>query len=371
MAYRNYCVANGLDRIRQASFPWTSIVSSRKSFFTCSFPIHLNSIKPCPLTFLHKLPIWLFLELVLFVGYETKTQVSSPQHKCINPRDWSFTLPVTPHAPPPPTDTPPLGGGADLFTYLANIRESSPPTAIILATFDEKTATGESLDLRPLLLLYTAGDLGREVAPFVQVLNDATTADAAIMVNNRDPLLETVLNHQEPFVQAIHAQLWIRSPALQGTLRRGIKRYINFVKLLKLYPNEKNKNLFVPTLDIDLVWRTHLCSPEQYQASIIQRAGRFIAPDDDAFDTQRAEDGGGGAGDMEATKKLFRLRIGQEYSICLCWDCEAAMSAVEAAAGKDDHGTEMDHVAEGILEDVAYYRAVELARRARKALPVR
>lgn len=239
---------------------------------------------------------------------------------------------------------------ADLFEYLVNIREKSAMIAETLVTYGAGNAMEWSVDLRPSY----ADHLAQEEAVFVQTLN-ASAKDAAI---NR--LIFEAVQRQEAFVQKMHAQLWIRSPALEGTLRRAISRYLKFVKLFKLYP----KTLLVPTLDIDLVWHTHQCSPAQYQASMIQRTGRFINHDDKIG--QPVLSGG-----METTKKLFRVRFGQEYSVCQCWDCEAALSAVSASKQEGKPRTDMDSITAEILEDVAYYRAVELARRAGKPLPVR
>lgn len=68
----------------------------------------------------------------------------------------------------------------------------------------------------------------------------------------------------------MNGQLWIRSPALSGTLRRATDRYAKFLHLLKrkappLGEDGSGKTIvlgaiIVPTLDIDLVWHTHQCS---------------------------------------------------------------------------------------------------------------
>ena len=238
----------------------------------------------------------------------------------------------------------------DLFEYLLKIRERSAVVAEMLVSYGAGDAKERCVDFQPS---YRANLTWDEVV-FVRWLK-ASGQDAAI---NR-PIVEAV-QRQEAFVQKMHAQLWIGSPALEGTLQRAIKRYLNFVKLFKLYP----KTVLVPTLDIDLVWHTHQCSPAQYQASMIQRTGRFINHDDKIG--QPVLSGG-----METTKKLFRIRFGQEYLVCHCWDCETALSAVSASKQEGRDRTDMSSITSEVLEDVAYYRAVELARRAGKPLPVR
>ena len=109
----------------------------------------------------------------------------------------------------------------------------------MLVTYGAGVAKEGCVDFRPS---YRANIAWEEVV-FVRWLK-VSGQDAAI---NR-PIFEAV-QRQEAFVQKMHAQLWIRSPALEGTLQRAIKRYLSFVKLFKLYP----KTILVPTLDIDLV----------------------------------------------------------------------------------------------------------------------
>src|SRR6202044_248532 len=105
---------------------------------------------------------------------------------------------------------------------------------------------------------------------------------------------------------------------LHGTLTRAIDRYGKYLELFKKYP----RTLLVPTLDIDLVWHTHLCAPQQYRHTTASVAGRFINHDDTiATDAL--------AGGLLRTKNLFRVRFGEEYVRCLCWDCEALRSALE------------------------------------------
>jgi hypothetical protein len=171
-------------------------------------------------------------------------------------------------------------------------------------------------------------------------------------------LAETV-ERQVSFVDKMEKQLWIRSPALEGTLERAIDRYTKFLKLFKLYPN----TMLVPTLDIDLAWHTHQCSPSHYRAGAVEFAARFIDHDDKIGKPTLA-------GGMEKTKQLFRIRFGQEYLICNCWDCEAALSAV-IMLDRDRDSPDMGVIAHQVSQDVAYYRAVEIARRAGQPLPVR
>ncbi|KAH6952682.1 hypothetical protein DER45DRAFT_355630 [Fusarium avenaceum] len=174
------------------------------------------------------------------------------------------------------------------------------------------------------------------------------------------------VERQRIFVQKMNAHLWIRSPALQGTLKRAVERYDRYLQLFRLYPGK----MLVPTLDIDLVWHTSQLSPAAYKASVETRCGRFINHDDKIAKHKLV------VGNDE-TQNLYRIRFGLEYSVCLCWECQAVMSAVEDS-DRDGDVEEMrpegfeGNLADRILEDVKYFRSVESARRRNHVkLPVR
>jgi hypothetical protein len=168
-------------------------------------------------------------------------------------------------------------------------------------------------------------------------------------------LKEAVLR-QVGFVDKMWDRVWIRSPALDGTIRRAHDRYSNFLDLFKLYPT----TMFVPTLDIDLVWHTHQSLPGRYYKTTQEVAGKFVNHDDSIVQ-DKLNTG------MQDTQGLYRMRFGREYHTCGCWDCEALQSAVEEAGKEPD----WENIAKQVSEDVAYYRAVEVARRTQKPLPIR
>lgn len=240
----------------------------------------------------------------------------------------------------------------DLFEYLVNVGKTSTTTSSILSKYGSQDPADRAIDLKAVLKNINLAD---SKAAFLRSLK-ASRDDAAL----NQPIIEAV-QRQVAFVDKMHAQLWIRSPVLEDTLQRAIDRYLKFLKLFKLYP----KTMLVPTLDIDLVWHTHQCSAAQYRSAMLERAGRFINHDD-KLGQSLLDDG------MEKTRQLFRMRFGQEYLFCLCWDCEAALSAVDRKANDQyQDRTDMKEVAHEVFIDVAYHRAVELARRAGKSLPVR
>ncbi|KAL3255815.1 hypothetical protein ABHI18_008038 [Aspergillus niger] len=90
-----------------------------------------------------------------------------------------------------------------------------------------------------------------------------------------EALLHNVLR-QTDFIDHMHDCLWILYPDAEEILESARKRYNNFVELFRLHPGV----MLVPTLDIDLVWHTHLCSAARYRNSMMKRVGRFINHDD-------------------------------------------------------------------------------------------
>lgn len=267
------------------------------------------------------------------------------QHKSINPVDLSFTL--------PPDAQTWLAKDAylevDVFKYLLKSKESSETISTALSKYVTGNTTDSPIESRPSMMA-TGSD---EEATFICCMEAAASPTAQVQ-----SMVEAV-QRQETFIDKMHTQLWIRSPALEGTLERAIERYLKFLKLFKYHP----KTRLVPTLDIDLVWHTHQCSPAHYRASTIERVGRFINHDD-KLGRPVLDDG------MKTTKGLFRTRFGQEYVVCHCWDCELVLSAISACTQEDTTPTDMTSIIRDVSKTVAYHREVELARRARQLTPV-
>ncbi|KAM0499709.1 hypothetical protein ACHAP8_005316 [Fusarium lateritium] len=174
------------------------------------------------------------------------------------------------------------------------------------------------------------------------------------------------VERQRAFVKKMNAHLWIRSPALQGTLQRAVERYENYLELFRLYPGK----MLVPTLDIDLVWHTSQLSPAAYETSMKARCGRFINHDDKIGRYQL--DVG-----SDETQTIYRTRFGLEYHACLCWECQAITSAVDdserdGCLEEQRSSTFAKDLADKVMADVEYHRAVESARRRNHVkLPIR
>jgi hypothetical protein len=188
--------------------------------------------------------------------------------------------------------------------------------------------------------------------------------DTTLSVEERKRRKETFamvanVQRQAAFVDKMHQHLWLRSPGFQGTLRRAMKRYENFVQLFKEYPRQ----VLVPTLDIDLCWHTHQCSASLYKVAMLERAGRFINHDD-KYGKNSLDEG------MEKTAGYFLERFGEQYQRCLCWECEATMSVIEDADERGELlGMNDSELARRVFHRVLYYREAEILRRKGGMLP--
>ncbi|SPQ20776.1 520b7e1f-09a2-4d08-969e-5e9a115aba8b [Thermothielavioides terrestris] len=247
-------------------------------------------------------------------------------HDAISSRDWTYTLPsaseewTRTHA----------GLEPDLFRYLESISGGASSSAsnnrvlTTLARYGQRYV--HIIPLGDLLNMQQEGQLLPRDSAFLSVLQQ-TEAEKHV----DRPLADNV-QRQAAFVDKMHLQLWIRSPAVGGTLRRAVDRYTKFLRLFALYPGKT----LVPTLDIDLVWHTHQCSAQAYAESVQERTGVFINHDDKLG--PRVLHSG-----MEETKELFFVHFGEEYERCLCWDCEASFSAIEEVDNEDRDGEEFEN----------------------------
>ncbi|RYC57405.1 hypothetical protein CHU98_g8804 [Xylaria longipes] len=258
-----------------------------------------------------------------------------------NSRNWSFELSERDQA----WFHDKCGMHPDLFEFLTKENKSlfvSNGLTEYGTSRDEDKEHGFNLD--NLSELSSSNNI-----PDFADLNFLETCRVAASKHDIIGKLVDAVKRQSAFVDKMDRQLWIRSPAIEGTLDRGIARYERFLKLFKLYP----RKMLVPTLDIDLVWHTHQCSPSQYALVTTEIAGRFI-DHNDKLGTATLDPA------FENTKALYRIRFADEYRICNCWDCEALRSAIGA---KDCNiQTDVASVARQAHLKVAYYRAVEIAR---------
>lgn len=168
----------------------------------------------------------------------------------------------------------------------------------------------------------------------------------------------TLLESHTAFAEKTINTLWLRSPAVGGTLKRAIVRYERFMALVKKHPEP----MLVPTLDIHLVLRTQQCSPTSYLACCNKLSGRALNWDDALKGEVRNNR-------IAETSRLYEMEFQEEYDPCLCWHCEAMKSELE------NHGLmdSIDYAAivQKVQDEVMYHKAVELARRKGNPLPAR
>ncbi|KAL8853725.1 MAG: hypothetical protein Q9198_010959, partial [Flavoplaca austrocitrina] len=89
-------------------------------------------------------------------------------------------------------------------------------------------------------------------------------------------------------------------------------KYDRFFDILAL----KNRNIAVPTLDVDLVWHTHQLDPVSYYEYSVMKTDQFIDHDDKIPAPTLSSA-------FEWTSKKYESKFGEIYSECTCWYCEA------------------------------------------------
>jgi hypothetical protein len=234
---------------------------------------------------------------------------------------------------------------SDLFEYLLKPKPDSMPDLITI--YQEADSKRMYTAVRQLTETESLPPPHDAFARTADLLREQSTQ---LILN----YLVDAVERQRSFVEKMVLHTWIRSPAIQGTLTRAIERYGQFVQLMKLYPGA----VLVPTLDIDLVWHTHQCSAMAYEDSMNSRAGRFINHNDML-----------GSGNLntgfDKTAILYRQHFGLDYYVCLCWECQAVLSAIE---GLDDvEGVDMAEITNQVVNELIEYREAEIDRRVRKS----
>ena len=205
-------------------------------------------------------------------------------------------------------------------------------------------------------------------------LPDSASEDLGMTYHGLSTIAEThghnvdslagMVTRQAAFADKMAKLLWLRSPAVTGTLERAIARYEHFMVLFR----ENRGQTLVPTLDIDLVWHTQQCSPAIYDAActlLADRRENGPIKHDDTIEKPALKNA------FATTTRLYEARFLEEYNPCLCWDCEALKSELAAygvsTVGVDE--VDFDAVVPKVQHLVCFYQAVEQARRSGRPLP--
>ncbi|OAQ68725.1 hypothetical protein VFPPC_04926 [Pochonia chlamydosporia 170] len=273
-------------------------------------------------------------------------------HQAIDNRNWTLTIDKhASNAYERLTNMP-----ANLFeqfeTWHSQIIPANEDAIRTLSKFHLEGENQSTIDARLNAAIFSKSSSTRLDGKYFNLFN---TTDTKLAVQLRDAVIR-----QAEFVDKMSARMWIRSPALEGTLRRGIQRYLNFLTLLKLYP----KGTIVPTLDIDLVWHTHQCTGGAYAKGMKAITGRFVNHDDTIV-KEKLDDG------FDKSRGLYKIHFAQEYRTCGCWDCEALVSELEGVQDREASDVDMGAIAARVMEEVRFHRAYEVAIRLKKPLPIR
>ncbi|KAJ9139144.1 E3 ubiquitin-protein ligase RNF14 [Pleurostoma richardsiae] len=185
---------------------------------------------------------------------------------------------------------------------------------------------------------------------------------------------------QEIFIDESHGLLWIRSPALQGSLARASLDYLDFQ--LRRPTAVAGDAAERQSFGVNLLWRTHRLFPRQYKAFLSKVMNSQAPPTIDSEDSKRASN--------------ISLDAGGQYPVpgqCRCWTCErirddlpafvhtappyssSPSSSSAAAATPNAMQQQLSSLSSDqlrqIQDDLGFYHAVESARRRKAPLPVR
>ncbi|KAJ6445096.1 secretory lipase [Purpureocillium lavendulum] len=283
-------------------------------------------------------------------------------HDRIDNRNWTFELAATEKQQFERT----IGLSGDLFAQFTTWIPNAEPkkTALALGFFAKRPVT-KPAEL-PVVDRPRLNDFSLKCKAVMSSTSGWTAVDKkykdVFETTNCDLAikLRDAVDRQTAFVDKMNNHMWIRSPALAGTITRAIGRYGKFLDIMRRYP----KIMVVPTLDIDLVWHTHQCAAVFYARGMKAIVGRFINHDDSIVEATLNTG-------FDDTMKLWQVHYGTQYRTCGCWDCEALQSALDDAAKASVENVDMAGLARRAQKEVTYYRAVEVAIRKRKPLPVR
>ncbi|KAK2592311.1 hypothetical protein QQS21_010001 [Conoideocrella luteorostrata] len=173
------------------------------------------------------------------------------------------------------------------------------------------------------------------------------------------------LQQQQAFVEEAHALLWIRSPALSGSLTRAIEKYFKPEMQAVI---RGNKLTHIP-FDLALIRRTHQLFPHQ-QEIFLHNIGE---PKDKSELKQSANE--------EPKFAALPDYISSLNGDCFCWTCERIRDEVPGFTCRDvvsndsrrenQISTLSPALVDQIIDDLGFYETVEKARRSGDPLPTR
>ncbi|KAK6880281.1 hypothetical protein K6H10_002393 [Candida tropicalis] len=133
-----------------------------------------------------------------------------------------------------------------------------------------------------------------------------------------DDLVDFVLK-QEQFNNKMNKLNWIHSPNINHILNEANSRYAKFFTILT-NPNLNNNNKLKPTLDIELMWKTHNLSGFGYFKDCLTSSSHYII-DDDSTISNSLMNSILNNNDLNKTAEIFKNIYDEEYLICYCQSC--------------------------------------------------
>lgn len=173
------------------------------------------------------------------------------------------------------------------------------------------------------------------------------------------------VQQQETFIDTSHDALWIRSPALDGSLNRASTQYLG------LQPSGQLSHYDLQQLPhgVELIWRTHRLYPAQYLNYCHTANNEAPSESHDLKVTSSSE----------TTDSSSSVPRAHEYNTCICWACERIRD--DAPSWNYDRDTKsfdpliIDSLSSEqisqIKDDVGFHRAAEMNRRQGLPLPTR
>ena len=189
----------------------------------------------------------------------------------------------------------------------------------------------------------------------------------AYALSERSPFaidLVTQVHHQEAFLEASHDALWIRSPAMSGSIYRACLDYLRVDDMGRL----GDFTLQQLPYGVELIWRTHRLFPAQYLNY------RHSSPDtrDEGYDLKATYS-------SDSTTSTRSSRHFGDGERCICWTCERIRD--DAPSWNYDKRIKFydplvldalssDQLSQ-IKDDLGFYKATESHRRSGLPLPTR
>lgn len=136
--------------------------------------------------------------------------------------------------------------------------------------------------------------------------------------------LVSAVMQQERFVNKMNNINWLQSPHIKQILTESCSRYANFFTMLT--DPCLTQEMLIPTLDIDLVWRTHRLHLSGYVFDCRSSACHSVI--DGSLHEGRLDNS------FKTTADTYQFRFGESYNICYCQQCIISKSDTALATNK-------------------------------------